>query len=159
MFGRLCERRSTRPSRPMCLCKYTVRAVAVSGEGGKGRRCQEDARAIMCASAPDTTRIVAICIKGKPLGVSLAISLEHACEMGLNMEWPERNIRLKGLFTSPEASRDRLTAVRAVSAIGAQLAVYTGRRETHHTGRVLIMMAELDDSWLNEDCHGGAAAP
>ena len=28
---------------------YTVRAVAVSGEGGKGRRCQEDARAIMCA--------------------------------------------------------------------------------------------------------------
>ena len=27
---------------------YTVRAVAVSGEGGKGRRCQEDARAIMC---------------------------------------------------------------------------------------------------------------
>ena len=26
-------------------------------------------------------------------------------------------------------------------------------------GRVLIMMAELDDSWLNEDCHGGAAAP
>ena len=73
--------------------------------------------------APDTTRIVAICIKGKPLGVSLAISLEHACEMGPNMEWPERNIRLKGLFTSPEASRDRLTAVRAVSAIGAQLAV------------------------------------
>ena len=73
--------------------------------------------------APDTTRIVAICIKGKPPGVSLAISLEHACEMGPNMEWPERNIRLKGLFTSPEASRDRLTAVRAVSAIGAQLAL------------------------------------
>ena len=86
--------------------------------------------------APDTMRIVAICIKGIPLGASLAISLEHACEMGPNMEWPERNIRLKGLFTSPEASRDRLTAVRAVSAIGAQLAVYTGRRETHHARRL-----------------------
>ena len=87
--------------------------------------------------APDTTRIVAICIKGKPLGVSLAISLEHACEMGPNMEWPERNIRLKGLFTSPEASRDRLTAVRAVSAIGAQLADYTGRCETSLCSRLV----------------------
>ena len=101
------------------------------------RDSRKDAKKTPAPScAPDTMRIVAICIKGKPLGVSLAISLEHACEMGPNMEWPERNIRLKGLFTSPEASRDRLTAVRAVSAIGAQLAVYTGRRETHHARRL-----------------------
>ena len=88
------------------------------------RDSRKDAKKTPAPScAPDTmrarARIVAICIKGKPLGVSLAISLEHACKMGLNMEWPERNIRLKGLFTSPEASRDRLTAVRAVSAAAA----------------------------------------
>ena len=101
------------------------------------RDSRKDARKTPAPScAPDKTRIVAICIKGKPPGVSLAISLEHACEMVPNMEWPERNIRLKGLFTSPEASRDRLTAVRAVSAIGARLAVYTGRRETHHARRL-----------------------
>ena len=106
------------------------------------RDSRKDAKKTPAPScAPDTmrarARIVAICIKGKPLGVSLAISLEHACEMGPNMEWPERNIRLKGLFTSPEASRDRLTAVRAVSAIGAQLADYTGRCETSLCSRLV----------------------
>ena len=102
------------------------------------RDSRKDAKKTPAPScAPDTMRIVAICIKGKPLGVSLAISLEHACEMGPNMEWPERNIRLKGLFTSPEASRDRLTAVRAVSAIGAQLADYTGRCETSLCSRLV----------------------
>ena len=102
------------------------------------RDSRKDARKTPAPScAPDKTRIVAICIKGKPVGVSLAISLEHACEMGPNMEWPERNIRLKGLFTSPEASRDRLTAVRAVSAIGAQLADYTGRCETSLCSRLV----------------------
>ena len=102
------------------------------------RDSRKDAKKTPAPScAPDKTRIVAICIKGKPVGVSLAISLEHACEMGPNMEWPERNIRLKGLFTSPEASRDRLTAVRAVSAIGAQLADYTGRCETSLCSRLV----------------------
>ena len=35
---------------------YTVRAVAVSGEGGKGRRCQEDARAIGVRVVEDSDR-------------------------------------------------------------------------------------------------------
>ena len=55
------------------------------------RDSRKDAKKTPAPScAPDTMRIVALCIKGKPFGVSLAISLEHACEMGPNMSTPSR---------------------------------------------------------------------
>ena len=88
------------------------------------KRCHEDAHAIK--RAPETTRNVAISRKGNPPIRDIAISLEHACEIGTNMARTERNISLKGASSPLLKHHDRLTAEHSVSAIGAQeLAVST----------------------------------
>ena len=72
------------------------------------KRCHEDAHAIR--RAPETTRNVAISRKGNPPIRDIAISLEHACEIGTNMARTERNISLKGASSPLLKHHDRLTA-------------------------------------------------
>ena len=116
------------------------------------KRCHEDAHAIR--RAPETTRNVAISRKGNPPIRDIAISLEHACEIGTNMARTERNISLKGASSPLLKHHDRLTAEHSVSAIGAQeLAVSTASCAVARAALDVRYVRALFARWRPGDLH------